>query len=264
MSSPEKKTPIMPSHEVLARLANEPQDGWSVVNEKGARRLRTPTKGKYTLCKIGEGAFVTAYSIVEHPDVVVAQVHDIDGKQLDYSKTLLTEILRNGIANPHLPHVFYCGDTKNSQLFAMPKYRVPLTRRQATAFAIGEILRGCRETGIDKIRDRKGSFDLTKRGDKARRETIACARANGGVPAGVLEALQTISDFADLWTRNNVFEFQNRNLGTDSAGNLILLDVLFDIEAHDKLHGRQNRSPQDSQSPWVMWFENLIAPGRLV
>jgi len=262
MPPPEKRPPVQPNHVVLAQLANELQDGWSISATKGTRQLRTPSKNKYTLHKIGEGAFVTAYSLIEHPEIVIAQVHNIDGRQLDYSKTLLTEILRKGIQNAHLPHVFYCGDTPKSQLFAMPKYRVPLTKRVAKAFAIGEILRACRETGIDKIRNARGDFDLAKRGDKARRATIACARANGGVPEAVLEALQTISDFADLWTRNNIFEFQNRNLGTDSEGNLILLDVLFDIEAHDTLHGRKNRSPSDSQSPWVMWFEHLLSPGR--
>jgi hypothetical protein len=57
----------------------------------------------------------------------------------------------------------------------------------------------------------------------------ACAEAAGVRPL-VLEALRILIDTAANYGSDYVFEFSPRNLATDDAGNLVLLDVLYDRE----------------------------------
>jgi hypothetical protein len=46
----------------------------------------------------------------------------------------------------------------------------------------------------------------------------------------VLDALRVLIDTAANYGAEYVFEFSPRNLATDEAGNLVLLDVLYDRE----------------------------------
>ena len=227
-------------------VAEESQDGWvvSLPSDDGKGLLLTPSGAKYQLVEIGSGTFVTAYEIVENGFVLI-EVHDVDGRQMDYTKTLLSQILQEGHQSPYLPQIVYAGDTSNSQLFMMPKYKVPLTKSKKTAeaYRLSEVLRNCAEEATNRVFQQNKSL---KRGweKKVREETLSCLLSQD-LPHALTDALHVISEYADLYSQHALFEFPERNLGTDSAGNLILLDVLFDNDAAWAVQdlGRSNGMP---------------------
>ena len=194
-------------------------EGWRILPRP--LRLQPPSGPAYPLKKLGKGAFATAY-IVDALPLVLAEVRDIGGSQMDYSKTILAEILRTDYTSPHLPHISYVGVTLNATLFAMPRYTVPLRAAHKIAWAQAKTLRVC----LAEANNRSHKLH----GYASREMTLQCA-AEAPLPRSLLEALTTLSDAADNYGSQYRFEFPARNLGVDAEGNLVLLDVLYDPDA---------------------------------
>jgi hypothetical protein len=58
---------------------------------------------------------------------------------------------------------------------------------------------------------------------------VACAERSGVSPS-TLDALRVLVDTASNYGSSFVFEFAARNLASDEAGNMVLLDPLYDQE----------------------------------
>lgn len=240
----------------LAALLDEDISGWSVHSHPP--QLLAPSGKKYPLTWLGAGSFATAYEVDNH-SVVVAEVHDVGGKPLDVSKTILAEILSEHPDAVHLPHVVYLGTTGVSELFGMPKYTVPIdAKKSPTAWRQAITLRNCSDRAQSDI-DHK----FVTHGYVARAKTVACAKRSRVLPATLTRDLEALSNYADKFGKSTLFEFPPQNLGTDEHGNLILLDVLFDIKVLRtvrKLEKAMKNRNNPGLSPLAGWFDHLLSP----
>ena len=185
--------------------------------------LRLPGRAPIKIKKLGAGAFATAYVTTEAtpPVVYVFTPDDV------YDKELLAMARDAEPQNPHLPKVEKVGETRDQSIYAMPLYRTPLRKADsASGWQDYAILKHCREDAYEHWDARRGTG---KRGYRINEETVACAERTGVSPS-TLEALRILVDTAANYSDEYVFEFSPRNLATDDAGNLVLLDPLFDRE----------------------------------
>jgi hypothetical protein len=239
----------------LATLVEEDIRGWAVRSKP--KRLVTPSGTQYPLHLLGDGSFATAYEIGTR-GIVVAEVHDVGGKPVDYSKTVLAELLDVNQDILHLPRVVYLGTTGVSELFGMPKYKVPLNKKKnPLAWAQADILQQCSDRAQSLI-----NHKFATRGYQARAQTITCATKNRSIPRTLVHDLTLLSKHADQFGTGNLFEFPARNLGTDEHGNLILLDVLFDIKAlRAAQRAAKKNAARKNFSPLAAWFDSVVSPG---
>ena len=184
--------------------------------------LQTPD-GPIKVRQIGKGAFSVALveenvASGERPRVFLLSSDDV------YDKELLAMAHDVAPANPHLPEVERFGYTQDKAVFVMPLYRAPLRKTDSPeGWRDYLMLKKCR----DKIYG--PSVGARKSGYEVNEDVYACAEA-AGVRPSVLDALRVLIDTAANYGAEYVFEFSPRNLATDEAGNLVLLDVLYDRE----------------------------------
>ena len=70
-------------------------------------------------------------------------------------------------------------------------------------------------------------------------ETVNCAIKNN-IKQSLIEALESLRDSASAYGAEYGFEISPRNVGSDEYGNLVLVDVIFDMKAmHNIHHGKQ-------------------------
>jgi len=185
--------------------------------------LRLPGQAPIQIKKLGAGAFATAYVTTEMTPPVVYVVTPDDV----YDKELLAMARDAEPQNPHLPKVEKVGETRDQFIYAMPLYRTPLKKADsASGWKDYTILKKCREDAYAHWDARRGTG---KRGYRINEETVACAE-DAGVSPSTLEALRILVDTAANYSDDYVFEFSPRNLATDDAGTLVLLDPLYDRE----------------------------------
>lgn len=185
--------------------------------------LRLPGQAPIQIKKLGAGAFATAYVTIEMtpPVVYVFTPEDV------FDKELLAMARDAEPQNPHLPKVEKVGETRDQFIYAMPLYRTPLKKADsASGWKDYTILKKCREDAYAHWDARRGTG---KRGYRINEETVACAE-DAGVSPSTLEALRILVDTAANYSDDYVFEFSPRNLATDDAGTLVLLDPLYDRE----------------------------------
>lgn len=229
----------------LRTLEREPLDGWHTVKTS----LITPSGTSYRLKRLGKGAFSTAYEI-EGSGVVISEVRDVMGTQIDFSKTILSEIVRDSPIR-HLPHIVYLGSADNATLFAMPKYKVPLRKEDSpTAWKQATVLDRCNHDGSSSVPPNQWHV----RGHEIRDNVLECVRSK--IPPDLLAALETLSDYANNYGPGYLFEFPKRNLGTDEKGDIILLDVIFDIESLRLSQHAKRRNPSEAL---FGWFDEILA-----
>lgn len=192
---------------------------------RGTKRFRLfdqDTGDTVTLELLGKGMFADVYYDAAHPDRVFAIIPDDKG---DYSKEILASIQEDGNQNPFLPQVKRGGDTADARVFVMPRYFVPLRAEHKKAWAQYRKLKTC----IDQAPVSRSIHDGHKRADAV----VSCVEASGD--AELIEALELLRDYMATYGSSYTFEFAPRNLGVDASGHLILLDVVFDLEAAQKL-----------------------------
>ena len=174
--------------------------------------------------QIGKGAFAVAYVEDNVPAGRTPRVFIVVNDDV-YDKELLAMAHDSEPGNPHLPAVERFGYLPDKTVFAMPLYRAPLRKTDSPeGWRDYLMLKKCR----DKV------YGVRKSGYEINEDVYACAEAAGVLPK-VLDALRVLIDTASNYGAEYVFEFSPRNLATDEAGNLILLDVLYDREALTRL-----------------------------
>lgn len=201
--------------------------------------LRLPGQGPIKIKKLGAGAFATAYLTTEAtpPVVYVLTPDDV------YDKELLAMARDAEPGNPHLPQVEKVGETHDQFVYAMPLYRTPFRKTDSpSGWKDYAILKTCREDAYEHWDPRRL---VGKRGYRINEETVACAEA-AGVSPSTLEALRILVDTAANYSDEYVFEFSPRNLATDDAGNLVLLDPLFDREKLQAKRQRERRKAEQA------------------
>ena len=208
--------------------------------------LRLPGQAPIKVKKLGAGAFATAYVTTEvtPPVVYVFTPEDV------YDKELLAMARDAEPGNPHLPKVEKVGETRDQFIYAMPLYRAPLRKADsASGWQDYAILRHCREDAYEHwdARGRTG-----KRGYRINEETVACAE-RAGVSPSTLEALRILVDTAANYSDDYVFEFSPRNLATDDAGTLVLLDPLYDREKLQAKQQRERRKREQKRIEGIRW-----------
>ena len=174
--------------------------------------LYTP-EGSIPLRRLGKGAFSIAMAAKNLDGKEYALLFSRDGVA---DKEIMSMVSEQHPDNPHIPSVRRFGSTAERTVWAMPLYRSPLRRAFATR-------------GWDDYLKLKKCASISSGGTgyEKNRVMIDCARA-AGVSGPVVEAIEAITDWAANYSQSYRFEFSPRNLATDSSGNLVLLDVLFD------------------------------------
>lgn len=201
--------------------------------------LRLPGQAPIQIKKLGAGAFATAYVTTEMtpPVVYVFTPDDV------YDKELLAMARDAEPQNPHLPKVEKVGETRDQFIYAMPLYRTPLRKADSpSGWKDYAILKTCREDAYEHWDPRRL---VGKRGYQINEETVTCAEATGVSPS-TLEALRILVDTAANYSDDYVFEFSPRNLATDEAGTLVLLDPLFDREKLQAKRQRERRKTEQA------------------
>lgn len=193
--------------------------------------LVTPD-GVIPLAKIGKGMFATVYREVGGAGRVFSVV--AEGV---FDKEIAADAHGEDPRNPHLPRIVRFGMTTDDRIiYEMPFYRAPFRAADASpasrrAFTI---LRKC-------IASAPGP-GLHERGyDVASRKLECIVAASASLPPKLVEAVQALHDTSTNYDDQYDFEFVPRNVATDEHGNLVLLDVLYNL---DKVVRRGARQPR--------------------
>lgn len=203
--------------------------------------LRLPGQAPIKVKKLGAGAFATAYVTTDMtpPVVYVFTPEDV------YDKELLAMARDAEPGNPHLPKVEKVGETRDQFIYAMPLYRTPFRKTDSpSGWKDYAILKKCREDAY--------WGPVGKRGYRINEETVACAE-RAGVSPSTLEALRILVDTAANYSDDYVFEFSPRNLATDDAGTLVLLDPLYDREKLQAKQQRERRKREQKRIEGIRW-----------
>ena len=203
-----RRNPAPYGHEEMLRLSRG-----TLHTPDGPIKVRQIGRGAFSLAMVEDGVAPGV-----RPRVFVFSADDV------YDKELLAMAHDADPANPHLPEVERFGYTQDKAVFVMPLYRAPHKTDSPEGWRDYLMLKKCR----DKV------YGVRKSGYEINEDVYACAEA-AGVRPKVLDALRVLIDTASNYGAEYVFEFSPRNLATDEAGNLILLDVLYDREALTRL-----------------------------
>ena len=206
--------------------------------------LSSPESGPIAVRRIGKGAFATAYAD-DDDNVYVTVPEDI------YDKEILADIHRDDPENPHLPAVEHLGYTRTGKVFAMPLYRMPLRKADTHDWQAYQILRRCWQEAQTAVynRARAKGWNTIHMGHNVLAETVECAE-QAGMSGPLLEAMEALRDGASNYGASYTFEISPRNVGSDEDGNLVLVDVLFDMEKLERMRAAKRRAaPQRRWNP---------------
>lgn len=189
-------------------------------------KLRTP-EGELPVKKIGGGLFAEVYREQGGRGRVFALTDDDV-----YDKDLYAEMRDS---NPHVPAVDRYGSTWNKKVFVMPFYRAPLRKKDSPkAWEEFRVLKDCHDA-VSKpptARPQDSGYERNMR-------VVDCAQDRLG-DRPVVQALDDLVSYASNFSTECRLEITPRNLATDEAGNLVLLDVLYEAEvARKKLVKKQ-------------------------
>lgn len=166
---------------------------------------------------LGSGQYCKAYT----DGIIVYLLVPFD----EYGKDILRACQH--AANKHIPKIEYIDDLadKGLRLFKMPYIRT-ITAKDKIAWGIMKAL--------EKSRLEQWTIEARKANKEKRSKSgydISFATiANTDIPASVKEALELILGSMANYGASFCFEFNKRNIGVGSKGNIIFRDCVFDID----------------------------------
>lgn len=169
------------------------------------------------LKELGSGDFADVYRNAVPPHEVYSFVSD----EVD-DKRVLEAVHKRNPDNPHIPKTEFIGrlPREKQNVYRMPYYKVG-TPRNSSAEAEQARLSVCAAgANGDGLKD-----------SKQRAEVVRCAKhwSDLDVRQSTVNSLELLSKEAAKHRRAKyAFEFPSKNVATDAAGNLVLLDVLYD------------------------------------
>jgi len=180
--------------------------------------------------KIGQGMFAKAYATTKGKPRVFLEIADDAG---DYSKEMLSSI-SNDTRSKYLPKTTKIGVTPTSTIYEQPLYKAPLRKADsAKAWKEYRTLEKCWQEALRTIQGRGRGRYWIYDGYDLQHLVRECAKSKKLSPA-LIRALELLTEETPNYGTTYSFEFAPRNLATDAKGNLILLDVLFDLETVQK------------------------------
>ena len=200
-------------------------------------RLVSPNGTVKAVKRIGKGTFATVYRMVDAQEklgkVVIEVPDDI------YDKEILAEVYRQqeGRKNPHLPRIESLGDTRSGKLYLSEFYKMPLRKGDTKNWKDYQALRACWEEALKNVRGRHNYRAFMYSGHEVLHETVKCSKKHK-VKKSIRDALGELRDWAANYGSSYTFEISPRNVGTDAKGNLVLVDVLFDMNKLAKARGK--------------------------
>lgn len=178
---------------------------------------------------IGRGSFATCYRV----DSMVYSYVNHGRVESDYSKEAISEFASDD--NIHIPQIKKLGDYETGLnsgiLYSMPFYE-KLTASHVTAWKQYNTLKSA--WNKNNVYGSKGNLSWYEWNVKL----IESLRGN--ISESIIEALESINDACSNYGLDYRFEFPKQNLKVDSNGNLILLDVIFNVLALPKNRGGRN------------------------
>jgi len=167
---------------------------------------------------IGRGAFATCYRV----DSIVYSFVNTSGRHVDLSKEAVAYFTDE--ENIHIPKIEKLGDYDKGVkdygiIFKMPYYE-KLTASHKIAWNQYKTLKSAWYKANKK--DSESWFDFNC-------HIIESLRGN--ISESIIDALESINNACTNYSLDYKFEFPTANLKVDSSGNLILLDVIFNVKA---------------------------------
>jgi len=201
-----------------------PPDFDSLVLDRGF--LYTPD-GALPVKKIGKGMFADVYrEETGRRRVFVFADDDV------YDKEILCMAHNDLPHNPHIPATEKFGSTRDKQVYVMQFYNAPLRKGNTKPADWGAYL------------DVKGCVDRSSRGHPGytRNQEISECIKGQFVRESLVEAFESLVYWAANYDESYAIEFSPRNLASDSAGNLVLLDILYNQEAVHRKRAQPRRA----------------------
>ena len=197
-------------------------------------RLVSPDGKEKSVKRVGKGTFATVYQVEGDTKRVVIEVPDDI-----YDKEILAEVYRQqeGRKNPHLPAIEYAGTTRTGRLYLMDRYKMPLRKANTKNWKDYQALRACWEEALRNVQGRHNYRAFMYSGHEILNETVECSKKHK-VKKSIRDALGELRDWSANYGSSYTFEISPRNVGTDAKGNLVLVDVLFDMNKLAKARGK--------------------------
>lgn len=170
---------------------------------------------------IGEGSHARVYLEVGGEGRVFAVT-----RGRGHGKEVAAEVAAARPDDPHVPRVVPLGrlagpaGAGRREVWAMPYYRTPVTRRgYPEAGEVRALLHGAWTDAYRALGNRERGYLLNQ-------YTVLRARTRG-VPAPVVNALDALVQAAARRSLDYLVELAPADVGVDDEGRLVLLDVLF-------------------------------------
>ena len=168
---------------------------------------------------LGAGQFSKCYT---HDGFVYSFVKD-GQRESDYSKQALSTIRESG--NPHIPEFENLNnlDSFDGQIYKSPLYN-PLKNGEIHAWQTAKKLKNIWESHWV-------NSDINLSGYESNLILIEKFKESGKFTDQLINAIELINDAGHEYGENYILEFPLRNMVVNSIGDLILLDVLFNVNA---------------------------------
>ena len=178
--------------------------------------LQIPGREHIQIYEIGSGSFASVYGVADSSSPVVYILTLLPVQDKD----ILAQVRNELPQNPHLPSVSWVGETFTSNVYEMPFYKTPLTQEDSpTGWEDYQKLRECWRQCYRSFYDGVTGHMIN--------EMIIVRAEELGVSASVLSAIRALSKAAAERGDEFTFEFSPENLASDSSGNIVLLDPLY-------------------------------------
>lgn len=189
--------------------------------------------------RLGKGMFHTCY--LDPSAKLVYSVTIERDAGTDYSKEVLAECDEN----PHIPLVERLGyvDGSDRRVYRMPLHQPMRAKRHPKAWGLLKRLIQARDDAWTAICDEQVIPRKMRHDDVGSlvNQRVCELMDAPGVPQSLKDALYELQNAACNYGSAYVFEFSKRNVMVDDDGTLILLDVLFSLEAVNGIRNAQQK-----------------------
>jgi hypothetical protein len=207
--------------------------------------LKSPSGERISVRKIRQGSFSKVYEINNDPyNILVNTKGGISDKEI------LSGIYEDELSlspddrNPHLPQVREIGFAQDGRFYVMKKYKMPLRKGDTEDWSDYLSIKRCwveaQSLVYNRNSNRKYKTEYYNLGGEILNEVVNCAIKNN-IKQSLIEALESLKNSASAYGGEYGFEISPRNVGSDEYGNLVLVDVIFDMKAMHNIHHKKQR-----------------------
>jgi hypothetical protein len=202
--------------------------------------LQGPSGERISVRKIRQGSFSKVYEINNDPyNILINTKGGVSDKEI-LSGAYEDELsLDPDDRNPHLPQVREIGLAQDGRFYVMKKYKMPLRKGDTEDWSDYLSIKRCwveaQNLVYDRNFNRKYKTEYYNLGGEIFSEVVNCAIKNN-IKQSLIEALESLRNSVSAYGAEYGFEISPRNVGSDEYGNLVLVDVIFDMKAMHNMH----------------------------